>query len=197
MRLDINLASRPYEDAQQFWLRWGPGVGLLGVFTLLLVAWTISAWHDARADRLKMHDLEKQIAQCSREHDNAQALLNRPENRSIRDRGQFLNDLIIRKSFSWTRAFEDLEQVMPKRLHLVSIQPQMLEDNQLAIKMVVGGDSRDEALQLIRRMEGSQHFKSTEILKDTMVTQNAQSTDTVRFDIRALYTPVTAPRSRR
>ncbi len=23
MRLDINLASQPYEDARQFWLRWG------------------------------------------------------------------------------------------------------------------------------------------------------------------------------
>ena len=29
MRLDINLATRPYEDAREFWVRWGLGVGLL------------------------------------------------------------------------------------------------------------------------------------------------------------------------
>jgi type IV pilus assembly protein PilN len=197
MRVDINLASRPYEDTQRFWLRWAPGVGLLGIVTLLLLAWTFSNWRDARMDRQQMHHLEKQIAACNREHDNAQALLNRPENRSIRDRSQFLNELITRKAFSWTRAFEELEQVMPRHLHLVSIQPQMLEDNQLAIKMVVGGDSRNEALQLVRRMEDSQHFKGTEILQDSLVAHTTQSPDTVRFDIRALYTSEAAPRSAR
>ena len=30
MRLDINLASQPYEDARQFWMRWGTAVGALG-----------------------------------------------------------------------------------------------------------------------------------------------------------------------
>jgi len=197
MRVEINLASHPYQDAQRFWLRWGPGVGLLGIVTLLLLLWTLSNWRDARMDRRQMHDLEKQIAECNREHDDAQALLNRPENRSIRDRSQFLNELITRKAFSWTRAFEDLEQVMPRHLHLVSIQPQMLEDNQLAIKMIVAGDSRNEALQLVRRMEDSQHFKGTEILQDSLVAQTTQSPDTVRFDIRALYTPAAAPQSSR
>ena len=38
MRLDINLATRPYEDAREFWGRWGLGVGLLGVLTLVLLA---------------------------------------------------------------------------------------------------------------------------------------------------------------
>jgi hypothetical protein len=197
MRVEINLASRPYEDAQRFWLSWGPGVGLLGIVTLLLLLWTFFNWRDARMDRQQIHRLEKQIAECNREHDNAQALLNRPENRSIRDRSQFLNELITRKAFSWTRAFEDLEQVMPRHLHLVSIQPQMLEDNQLAIKMIVGGDSRNEALQLVRRLEDSQHFKATEILQDTLVAQTTRSSDTVRFDIRALYTPAADPRSSR
>ena len=49
--------------------------------------------------------------------------LNRPENRNTRDESQFLNELIERKSFSWTRVLENLEKVMPPRVHLVSISP--------------------------------------------------------------------------
>jgi len=37
MRLDINLATRPYEDAREFWTRWGLGVGLLALLTLVLL----------------------------------------------------------------------------------------------------------------------------------------------------------------
>jgi type IV pilus assembly protein PilN len=196
MRLDINLATRPYEDATKFWLRWGPSVAALGMVTVLLLVWTFSNLYDAHLDRRKMSELENQIAERNRERENAQAQLNRPENRSIRDRSRFLNELITRKAFSWTQAFEDLEHVMPKRLHLVSIQPQMVEENQLAIKMVVAGDSRAEALQLVRRMEDSQRFKQTEILADTLVAPSAQSTDTARFDIQALYVPTVDPRSR-
>ena len=44
---------------------------------------------------------------------------------------QFLNDLFLRKAFSWTRVFEDLERVMPPRLHVVSIHPATNTDNQL------------------------------------------------------------------
>ena len=38
MRLDINLASQPYEDARQFWMRWGNSVGAVAVITLVLLA---------------------------------------------------------------------------------------------------------------------------------------------------------------
>ena len=54
MRLDINLATHPYEDAREFWARWGLGVGLLGLLTLLLLGLTVSDWRKAGKDR---HDI--------------------------------------------------------------------------------------------------------------------------------------------
>jgi len=61
--------------------------------------------------------------------------------------------LIERKSFSWTRVLEDLEKVMPARVHLVGIHPELDDDNQLLLKLAVAGDSHDRALELARRME--------------------------------------------
>src|SRR2546423_593777 len=137
MRLDINLASQPYEDARQFWMRWGGAVGAVALFTLVLLALDITGWVNARRDRTAI----------------AEEFLNRQENRNTRDKSQFLNELIERKAFSWTRVLENLEKVMPPRVHLKAISPQLDEDNQLGLKMTVAGDSRDRALELARRME--------------------------------------------
>ena len=194
MRLDINLASRPYEDARQFWLRWGAGVGLLSLVTLLLLFATFSGWYNARLDRQKINELRGKIAERDHERAAAEATLNRPENRSIRDKSQYLNALIARKAFSWTKAFEDLEKIMPGQLHLLSIKPELNEDNQLAIKMSVGGNAREPAIELVKRMEDSQRFRQTAITQE--VQQQGQGTgDQVKFEIEALYAPAADVRS--
>lgn len=188
MRLDINLATHRYEDARQFWIRWGTGLGVLAIATLALLVVTFSSWWDARVDHKKIGDLQAQIAERDRERASAEALLNEPKNRSMRDKSQYLNELIARKAFSWTRAFEDMERVMPPRLHLVSLQPQLNDDNQLVIKMIVAGDSADHAIELVRRMEESQHFRETRI--DTQSAAQgggAAGGDAVQFVIDAMY----------
>jgi type IV pilus assembly protein PilN len=189
MRLDINLATNVYEDSRQFWQRWGVVLAILGVVTLGLLIMTLSGYVEARADRTKIAELESKIAERDKERADAEALLNLPQNRVIRDKSQYLNDLIARKAFSWTKAFEDLERVMPARIHLVSIQPQLNDDNQLAIKMVVAGESSERAIELVRRMEDSQHFRETRIENFGTATQQQGSSDTVQVAINALYVP--------
>ena len=87
-----------------------------------------------------------------------------------------------------TKAVEDLERVMPPRLHVVSIRPEKAADNQLQIKLVVAGESRDRALELVRKMEGSQRFQQTQIEQES--SQPGQTPgDNVQFNISALYVP--------
>jgi type IV pilus assembly protein PilN len=191
MRLDINLASQPYEDARQFWLRWGTALVAAAVLTFSLLAFTVSGWFAARRDRVTIASYRAEIAQRDRTRQQAQDFLNRPENRTTRDQSQFVNELIERKSLSWTRVLEDLEKVMPTRVHLVSIHPELDEDNQLKLKMVVGGDSRDRALELARRMEESRRFTQTYI--ETEHSAQTGSGDTIQFDINGVYVPDTAP----
>ncbi len=197
MRVDINLASRPYEDAGSLWMRWGGALAVLGLLTLVLLYSVLAGWLAARKDRSLIAQREEQIAARDQEKAKAEAILNLPENRSTRDRSQFLNDLFRRKAFSWTQVFEDLERVMPARLHLVSIQPAMTSRDQLEIKMVVAGESRERALELVRKMESSQHFQQTQIQQESSVRGQAPG-DNVQFDISALYVPELAgagPRS--
>jgi hypothetical protein len=188
MRVDINLATQPYEDARQFWLRWGGGLAAIGVVTLVLMYLAIGGWITARKDRDLIRQRQEQIAARETEKAQAEALLNLSQNRSTRDRSQFLNDAFQKKAFSWTRVFEDLEQVMPPRLHVVRIQPGDAVENGLEIKLMVAGDSRERAEELVRKMEGSQRFQQTHINQETSQS-GVVGGDAVEFDISALYVP--------
>jgi type IV pilus assembly protein PilN len=187
MRLDINLASRPYQDAREFWMRWGTALAVACVLSLALLVNTITGWNNARRDRTTIADLRARIAQRDQIRAEAEAFLNRPENRTTRDESQILNALIERKAFSWTRLLEDMEKVMPPGVHLVSIQPKLDEDNQLAVKMTVAGSSRERAIELARHMEESRRFTQTSIDKEDPV--QSQGGDTVEFDLTAIYIP--------
>src|SRR5579864_2948695 len=188
MRLDINLASQPYEDARQFWMRWGTTAGAVALLTLALLVLDVTGWMAARRDRSAIAKTRDLIAERDRIRSEAEAFLNRPENRTTRDESQFLNQLIERKSFSWTRVLENLEKVMPPRVHLVAINPQLDEENQLGLKMTVAGDSRDRAIELARRMEESRRFSQTNIISERSEKQS-NSSDTEQFDIVAVYIP--------
>ena len=188
MRVDINLATRPYEDSGPLWLRWGGALAALSLFTLILLYSAVSGWIAAGKDRSLIEQRRQQIAARDEQKAKAEAILSLPANRGTRDRAQFLNDLFQRKSFSWTKVFADLERVMPPRLHVVSIQPGKAGDNQLQIKLVVAGESRDRALELVRKMESSQHFQQTQIEQESSRTGQTPG-DNVEFDLSALYVP--------
>src|SRR5581483_11113074 len=191
MRIDINLATRPYEDSRQFWTYWGTGLALLALATALLIFVAATGYVRAAHDRQELGKLQSQIAAYDREKGEAEAVLNQPQNRDLRDQSQFLNQLFERKSFSWTRIFEDLEQVMPAHLHVISIHPASA-DNNVRLKLIVGGDSQVQALDLVRKMENSKHFKQTRIVNEGY-SEQSPSNDRVTFDIEAVYTPWDQP----
>ncbi len=188
MRLDINLASQPYEDARQFWMRWGTAVGAVALLTLILLTLDITGWVNARRDHAAIAEKEAMIADRDQLRTEAERTLNLPQNRTTRDESQFLNQLIERKAFSWTRVLESLEKVMPPRVHLMAISPQLDEDNQLGLKMSVAGDSRDRALELARRMEESHRFAQTQVTSETFFQQSVNG-DNEQFDMEAIYIP--------
>jgi Tfp pilus assembly protein PilN len=192
MRLDINLATRSYEDAREFWSRWGVGVGVLGLLTLFLLGLAISDWIKAGRDRHDIAQLQEQIAERDNERAKAQAFLDMTVNRSTRDQSQFLNGLIQRKSFSWTRVFEDLEQVMPRDLHVVSLRPELNDQNQVELSMKVAGDSRSAAVELVHRMEGSKHFQGAQLVQEAL---SGESGTGVAAIVVSIYVPDSIDRS--
>jgi len=194
MRLDINLATRPYEDAREFWGRWGLGVGLLGVLTLALLVVAARGWTHAGRDRQNIAQLQERIAERDQERAQDQAILDLAVNRSTRDQSQFLNGLIQRKAFSWTRVFEDLERVMPPNLHVVSLKPELNDRNQMQLDMKVAGDTRAAAIELVHRMESSKHFQGAQLVQEG---QGLEPGAPVTATVVSIYVPGLAEGSRK
>ena len=83
---------------------------------------------------------------------------------------------------------------MPAHLHVVSINPNISKEdsNNIELKLVVGGETSEQARDLVRKMEASKRFRGTHI--DSEATRDereagGQNNDRVKFDISALYVP--------
>ncbi len=87
-----------------------------------------------------------------------------------------------------------MERIMPPNMHVVSIKPDYTTTNDLVVHMVVATDSRDRAVELVKRMEKSSHFRAPQIVAEA-VTTNASDQGAgpgnIQFDIAAVYVPQT------
>lgn len=186
MRVNLNLATQPYEDVRDFLLKWGVGLALAVVVSVALVWLAVTGWRESRDIERDMRLKQQDIARLKQDEQKAQALLNDPQNSGTRARAVLLNSLIARKAFSWTQAFSDFEKLMPARVQVISIQPQLDPDNQLTISLVVASDSRDRAIELLKNLEDSAHFEHAQLLSEANETEGKEGT---RFQILAIYMP--------
>ena len=186
MRTRINLATQPYEDARRFYLQWGRLLLVLAVSTAFLISLVVKSRNASRDIAMRVAQERSQIAEIDRERAAAEAILNRPENRDVRDKSRFLNALIVRKAFSWTQVFSDLERIVPPRVRIVSIRPDVNTSHQLEIHVEAIGDSRDKAIELVRRMEESPTFREPQVRVERVESGKATG---VNFSIIAQYVP--------
>jgi len=187
MRTRINLATQPYEDARSFYLQWGGLLLLLLLVTVGLLGLVVKS-HRASSDiARKVAVVRTQIAEVDRDRAADEAILNRPENRDVRDKSRFLNALIARKAFSWTQVFMDLEKIVPSRVRIVSIHPEVNASSQLEIHLEAIGDSREKAIELVRHMEESPTFREPQVRVERPETNGPMPG--VDFTIVAQYVP--------
>ncbi len=186
MRLNINLATKPYEDVGKFLARWGLLTALLAVLTAGLLFTAVSNYRNSKTLNAQIEDREQKIDALEKDRANAIEILGRPENKTVATTSRFFNDAIQRKSLSWTRIFMDLERIMPNGLHVVSIAPELNKDNQLGLRLLVGGTSHDKAVELVHRMEESSTFRRAQLHWEQMTPGSA---DPVQFEITSIYVP--------
>ncbi len=188
MQININLATHPYEDAREFWVRWGSAVAVVAVLSIALIYGVVSSWMHSRDVGRKISQVQQEMAKVDADKAKNEAILNRAENKQTRDQSRFLNALIARKSFSWTQAFTEMEKIMPPHLHMVSVKPDLTESNDLKVTVTVAGDTRESALELVRHMEDSKSWRGPEVSSESNNIQGPGG-DAVTFVITAMYVP--------
>jgi len=195
MRININLATERYEAVRTYLQRIRTLVALMAIVAAILVGYILYQRSHTRDIDAKIAQGRRELADLNNEKTQAQAILNKPANRGIADQSEFLNELFARKSLSWTGIFSEMERIMPPNIHVVSIKPDYTVNNELVVHMMVATDSRDRAVELVKRMEKSSHFRGPQIVAENVTTnasdQGAGGPGNIQFDIASVYVPQT------
>lgn len=193
MRVNINLASRKYEDVRRFFLVWGASLGLL---VLLSVGLTVAAyfkWTGANKAAVEARQIQPEISTLEKQLNELRAVENLPENRKVIQQRQYWNSQILRRTLSWTLLLGELQRIMPNRAYLNSVQPELTADNRVKLRMVITGERKSDDLELIERMEGSRRFQSTRPLSEALQKPRKGEGVTYKFEIETIYLPPTSP----
>jgi len=163
MLITINLASEPFRRDRPM-VAASVAVGLaLGGLLAMLVSLAILERGTAAQTRQDIAQFQRRLQRLNDEQGRMEADLRRPENAAVLDQVLFINSLLYRKGISWTRIFSDLEGVMPHNLRLISIRPQVNGRNDVLLDMVVGAQSQLPVIEMLKQMESSPLFGSTEV----------------------------------
>jgi Tfp pilus assembly protein PilN len=189
MRLNINLASQKFEEVRQFYVRWSVAIGLAALLMVLLIglAWINFSGSSKSSQRIK--ELQAEIADLQKKRAAAEAISNLPENHEITAEKNYWNKQINRRQLSWTQLFNDLQRIMPARAYLSSVHPEITQDNRLKLTLVVMGDTYDNGLELQKKMEKSERFRSPQIITETREKPQKSEAQLFKFDIVTYYSP--------
>ncbi|MHB1937146.1 MAG: fimbrial assembly protein [Acidobacteriaceae bacterium] len=197
MRITLNLASRPFFELRPVLLRLRVLAGALIV--LLLALFLLLRQAELKADRAEAiaHRWSVNTQQLQQEWQQDQALMREPANAATLQRSDFLNQIFLRKSFSWTTAMMDLELVLPQGVQVTSIDPQMTKEGRVMMRLRINGP-RDKVVTLVGNLEKSPHFIEPLVTGETADIQGqgqagfrptmSETTD-VNVDILAGFNP--------
>jgi type IV pilus assembly protein PilN len=184
MKVSLNLASRPFGRNRMFYAAAALLGAALAIAAVVMVTAFVRTYR--RSPELARQETEyrRQLSDLARKQAELEGVLRRPENSAVLERSIFLNELLYRKGISWTRTFADLEKLMPPRVRLISIRPQVTPDNEVSLDMQVGTETREAFVEFLIGIESSELFRSAVLHGDSPPTENQPL---FRFRVSVIY----------
>jgi type IV pilus assembly protein PilN len=195
MRIQLNLASRPFIELGPLYLRLRVLIVLLAVVAVPL--WLLLATEKRKAAeaQARLDAVQQRIHAIEAQRQTFQSSMREPQNASVLSQSQFLNQLFARKAFSWTAVMVDLENVLPSGLQVLNIDPVPTKDGKVTIRLRVSG-AHDRGVDLVRNLEHSHRFLAPRLARETAESnQNGRQIElseakNVNFDLLAEYNPL-------
>jgi len=163
MKIPINLASQPFRRDRAM-LAASIAVSVMLVATLgVLISLELKDREASAGVRRQVNAINRQIQKAVVEQRQLDTVLRKPENAEVMELSAFLNTLLERKAISWTRIFADLEKVVPYNVKVIQIRPSVDKQDQVSLDLLVGSDSPEPMVDLMKAMQASTLFPLVEI----------------------------------
>ena len=196
MRIQLNLASRPFVELGPLYLRLRILIVLLAVIAVPL--WLLLATEKRKASEAaaRLDAVELHIQAIEAQRQAFQAQMRQPQNATVLSQSQFLNQMFATKAFSWTAVMMDLENVLPSGVQVLNIDPVIARDGKVTIRLRVSGP-HNLGVDLVRNLEKSNRFLAPRLARETAETNQNQrqiepvnTAGNVNFDLLAEYNPL-------
>ena len=158
MRIPINLASQPFRRDRAMLVA-SAAVSAVLVFTLGGLVY-LAGIDRAQSAQLRgdLVRLNNQIQKATAEQSQLDLVMHKPENAIAVETSVFINSLILHKSMSWTRLFEDLEKTVPYNVKLMSLVPSLNAQNKVVLDIYAAAEKQEDLVELARALEHSTVF---------------------------------------
>ena len=190
-QFDLNLSTRPFKPYR---------AANLGLFALLMILVAVSVLqvyqyqrYSASASASRMEEQEKRT-QADQLTEKTRAINVKMTQKNASEKlseVELLNQLLIRRSFSWTRVLATLEGLVPEDVRLISLQPAVDDEGKLYLNMNVRGRSLEDANSFLRALENSKTF--TDVALAIEETKSSTAGSEVQFTMSAYYAPYVQP----
>lgn len=185
MKSSINLATEPFVNYRGWLLT----TSILVVAAVGLTVWLgiagVQVWQERSLARERLRQLETRRAELAATQQRLEAELRTPATYEQLERARFLNQLIQRKSLSWTRLFFDLQERLPARVRILSLAPSVREDGRLQVELRVGGQAASDIIEFLQGLESGQKFQ--EIVLRSQNRAGGDSPDPITAELSAVY----------
>ncbi len=158
MRIELNLATRPLENQRRFYVLTGTSAVLLLLLAGIQGTIFFRDWWSGREVSKQTERLRAEVGRLETEQKKLEQELEQPRAQQVMERSHFLNSLLRHKGISWTLIFMDLEKLVPDRVQVASIRPEVLDSNRVRLEMMVTGESFGSLVEFLRRIEKSDKF---------------------------------------
>lgn len=186
-RFDLNLSTRPFKPYRAANL----------VLLLVLIALAVISVQQvysylqysalAASSREREGEAREEANQLSSELQKLNAKMSSGNASAKLSEVERLNQLILRKSFSWTRLLGDLEKVVPDDVRLVSLRPAADQNGKIVLNMDIRGRSLPDATAFLRALENSPIFSDVVLAVEEK--KDPLPMGEVEFVLSAYYSP--------
>jgi len=196
MRIQLNLATRPFVELGPLYMRLRILIILLAVIAVPL--WILLATEKRKASeaQAQLTAVEQKIQTIEYQRQAFQAQMREPKNAAVLSQSQFLNQMFASKAFSWTAVMMDLENVLPSGVQVMNIDPVITRDGKVTIRLRVSGP-HDRGVDLVRNLEHSHRFLAPRLARETAESnqngrpvEQVSAVSNVNFDLLAEYNPL-------
>ncbi len=152
-----NLATNPVKNYSLYFLGCLVLLGAALLFTLFNARSLLSWQSESNRLQVNISEQQKKRADLQNEASKLRLRITQIKTPQFISETEFMNNAIKRRTFSWTTLFDEFERIFPESVKMVSVFPQ-INDEQINITMQVAGKSLNDIVQLISVLQGAPAF---------------------------------------